>query len=113
MENEMRYTDALRKLFEVMEGRSDILEVKFDRENDSFDVISNNGGVHMCFGKEFRYDMPEKKIREKVIDEFLHNAETKICDRILQNQARLDFASGLSVANRILDEVAEEMKAEL
>ena len=49
--------------------------------------------------------------RAKAIDEFLHNAETKICDRILQNQARLDFASGLSVANRILDEVAEQMKA--
>lgn len=52
-----------------------------------------------------------KEIRAKAIDEFLHNAETKICDRILQNQARLDFASGLSVANRILDEVAEKMKA--
>ena len=49
--------------------------------------------------------------RNRVIDEFLHNAETKICDRILQNQARLDFASGLSVANRIIDEIAEQMKA--
>ena len=62
--------------------------------------------------------MQEKKViislqrkRAKVIDEFLHNAETKICDRILQNQARLDFASGLSVANRIIDEIAEQMKA--
>lgn len=53
----------------------------------------------------------DKEIRAEAIDEFLHNAETKICDRILQNQARLDFASGLSVANRILDEVAEQMKA--
>lgn len=46
----------------------------------------------------------------KAIDEFLHNAEVKITDRILQNQARLDFASGLAVANRLLDEVAEQMK---
>ena len=60
--------------------------------------------------KKFYYDRFEKEIRAKAIDEFLHNAETKICDRILQNQARLDFASGLSVANRILDEIAEQMK---
>ena len=50
---EMRYTEALRKLFEVMEGRPDIKEIKFNRENDSFDVISDDG-VHVCFGDEFR-----------------------------------------------------------
>lgn len=48
--------------------------------------------------------------REKAINEFLHNAETKIYDRILQNQFRIDFASGLSVANRMLAEIAEQMK---
>lgn len=52
-DNQMKYTEALRKLFEVMQGRTDILEVKFDRENDSFDVISKDG-IHMCFGDEFR-----------------------------------------------------------
>ena len=52
MEN-MRYTEALRKLFEVMEGRADILEVKFNRDNDTFEVIENTG-VHICFGDEFR-----------------------------------------------------------
>ena len=51
-----------------------------------------------------------KTEREKAIDEFLHNAETKIYDRILQNQFRIDFASGLSVANRMLAEIAEQMK---
>ena len=49
----MRYTEALSKLFEVMESRPDIKEVKFDRENDSFDVISDTG-IHVCFGNEFR-----------------------------------------------------------
>lgn len=49
----MRYMEALRKLFEVMEGRPDIKEIKFDRENDSFDVISDTG-IHVCFGNEFR-----------------------------------------------------------
>lgn len=53
MEN-IKYTEALRKLFEVMEGRSDIKEVKFDKNNDSFDVIDINNNVHMCFGDEFR-----------------------------------------------------------
>lgn len=53
-DKQMRYTDALRKLFEVMEGRPDIKEIKFDRENDMFDVISNNGDRHICFGSEFR-----------------------------------------------------------
>lgn len=54
MEEIMRYTEALRKIFEVMEGRPDISEVKFDRENDMFDVISSNGDIHICFGSEFR-----------------------------------------------------------
>lgn len=48
--------------------------------------------------------------RNKVIDEFLHNAETKITDMILQHQGQLDFASGLAVANRMLDEIAEQLK---
>ncbi len=52
MEN-MKYTQALRKLFEVMEGRTDITSVKFDRENDTFDVITTSG-IHVCFGDEFR-----------------------------------------------------------
>lgn len=51
--NDMRYTEALKKLFEVMDGRSDINEVKFDRENDTFDVITTSG-THVCFGSEFR-----------------------------------------------------------
>jgi len=50
---DMRYTVALRKLFEVMEGRTDIFEVKFNRNDDSFEVVSDTG-VHICFGSEFR-----------------------------------------------------------
>ena len=52
MEN-MKYTEALKMIFKVMEGRPDIKEIKFNRENDSFDVISDTG-VHVCFGDEFR-----------------------------------------------------------
>lgn len=50
--NQMKYIEALMKLFEVMQGRPDILEVKFDRENDSFDVITKDG-THVCFCNEF------------------------------------------------------------
>lgn len=53
-EKVIRYTEALRKIFEVMEGRPDIKEIKFDRENDMFDVIDNNDEIHICFGSEFR-----------------------------------------------------------
>ena len=51
--DDMKYTVALRKLFEVMEGRIDIDEVKFNRKNDSFDVVTSSC-VHVCFGDEFR-----------------------------------------------------------
>lgn len=53
-EKVIRYTEALRKIFEVMEGRPDIKEIKFDRKNDMFDVIDNSGEIHICFGNEFR-----------------------------------------------------------
>lgn len=52
----MKYTEALKKLFEVMEGRPEITEVKFNRKDDSFDVISGNN-IHVCFGDEFRNKM--------------------------------------------------------
>ena len=83
-------------------------------ENDKLHTFDTNITA-MCTDVANRLEELEKEnkeIRAKVIDEFLDNAETKICDRILQNQTRLDFASGLSVANRILDEIAEQMKGE-
>lgn len=49
----MKYSEALKKLFEIMEGRPDIKEVKFNRENDTFDVIGDNI-IHVCFCDEFR-----------------------------------------------------------
>ncbi len=65
MEKQMRYTDALRKLFEVMEGRPDIAEVKFHREDDTFEVIGDSG-VHICIGDELRNDAtPHKRGTKK------------------------------------------------
>lgn len=66
---------------------------------------------HLLDCADAKIKKAKRTARNKAIDEFLHNAEVKIYDRILQNQSRLDFASGLSVANRMLDEIAEQMKA--
>ena len=49
----MKYSEALKKLFEIMVERPDIKEVKFYREEDVFVVVSNSGD-HVCFGDEFR-----------------------------------------------------------
>ena len=86
-------------------------------ENCKYDYENMEGEHcrHCIHNAEERFEPKEKEtseteIRNKAIDEFLHNAEVKICDRILQNQSRLEFASGLAVANRMLDEIAEQMK---
>ena len=48
-----RYIDVLRKLYEVFEERPDIKKVEFEKDNDSFIVITDSG-VHRCFCSEFR-----------------------------------------------------------
>lgn len=59
----MKYSKALKMLFEIMEARPDITEVKFDRDNDTMNIINGNN-IHVCFGDEFRnkeYDINDKK----------------------------------------------------
>jgi arginine repressor len=58
-----------------------------------------------------QYEKGYKDGYVKAIDDLLHNAEVKIYDTILQNLARINFASGLATANRMLEEIAEQMKA--
>lgn len=81
--DEMRYTVALRKLFDVMEGRTDIDEVKFNRKDDSFNVITSSG-VHVCFGSEFRHahNAGYKKIKWSENDEprCVMSSSTKVFD---------------------------------
>ena len=55
MSRKLKYTEAVRKLFEVMDGREDIAKVVFNRNADSFDVIDTDGNIHLCLGSEFRY----------------------------------------------------------
>ena len=89
----MRYTEALRKLFEVMEGRPDIKEVKFDRENDSFDVISDTD-VHVCFGNEFRNSkigIQSEKMEDKSMDNRNYDVTNKIFE-VLDNVKGFDVA---------------------
>ena len=55
-------------------------------------------------------DMFETEIRNKAIDDFAKECEKRLTDMILQHQGQLDFASGLAVANRVLDDVSEKLK---
>lgn len=75
----MRYTEAVGKLFEVMEGRPDIIGVKFDRKNDSFDVISDTG-IHICFGNEFRNKEYTKDVDESTARQIYDAVTNKLID---------------------------------
>lgn len=50
----MKYSEALKLLASIMDERQDIKEVKFDKENDTFIIISEDNSEHICFGSEFR-----------------------------------------------------------
>lgn len=49
-----RYTVVLKMLAKIMEGRPDIIEVKFNQQNGSFDVVDDGGYTHVCFLSEFK-----------------------------------------------------------
>lgn len=46
----MRYTQATRKLFEIMQARPDILEARFDRQR-------NDVQLHIKYSKEAEYEV--------------------------------------------------------
>lgn len=48
----MKYSEAVRELSKIMKERPDIETVKFNRDTESFDVISGNT-IHMCLLGEF------------------------------------------------------------
>ena len=52
-----------------------------------------------------------KEIRAKAIDEFAEALNKKISEFVLEHKDNLDFASGISVAWNMVDEIAEQMKA--
>ena len=49
--------------------------------------------------------------RAKAIDEFAETLNKKISEFVLEHKDNLDFASGISVAWNMVDEIAEQMKA--
>lgn len=57
-----------------------------------------------------KMDGHDKAIRAKAIDEFAQAANKKITEFVLAHKDNLDFASGISVAWSIIDEIAEQMK---
>lgn len=46
---EMKYTEALKVASEIMKNIPIIKEIKFNKDNDSLDVIDSNGNI-MCVG---------------------------------------------------------------
>lgn len=56
---DMKFTEALERVFEIMEGRPEIKEIKFNRKDDLFSIISDTD-ILMCVGDEFR---KRKKIK--------------------------------------------------
>ena len=77
-------------------------------------TVPCNGESYDCpYYKEvdtFEYD---KKIRNKTIEEFAEKCNQKITEFILEHQQQLTFASGVSVAWNIIDEIADNMKEEI
>lgn len=56
-------------------------------------------------------DVPsEQEIRDKALDEFTEALNNKISEFVLQHKDNLDFASGISVAWNIVNDVKEQRK---
>lgn len=55
----------------------------------------------------------DKAIRAKAIEEFTEAVNKKITEFVLAHKDNLDFASGISIAWNIIDEIAEELKQEV
>jgi hypothetical protein len=53
----------------------------------------------------------EQEIRNQAITEFAERLNSKISDFVLEHKDNLEFASGISVAWSLIDEIAEQMKA--
>lgn len=68
------------------------------RQIEILDIILNMNGT------------TEAEIRAKAIAEFAERLNSKISDFVLDHKDNLDFASGVSVAWAMVDEIAEEMK---
>lgn len=61
----MKYSEAVKKLFEVMDAIPEITKVKFNREEDSIDIISGDN-IHVCFRYEDNKPINKYIIGDKV-----------------------------------------------
>ena len=60
-------------------------------------------------------DLVESALKDgyaKAIDDFAEALNKKISEFVLEHKDNLDFASGISVAWNMVDEIAEQMKGE-
>ena len=51
-----------------------------------------------------------KAARAKAIDDFVEKLDKKITDFILEHKSQLTFVSGVSMAWKFVDEIAEQLK---
>lgn len=69
--------------------------------------------IHHISGSCCKWDCEMQTLedyRNKVIDEFAETLNKKISEFVLEHKDNLDFASGISVAWNMVDEIAEQMK---
>ena len=65
--------------------------------------------------KQLPIDNSEKEkelIRQQAVEELIRRTENKTYKKILDNQYRMELCTGLSVANRYIEEAAAEMMRE-
>lgn len=77
---------------------------------DSAEVYTNGAELVPVFRVEQALEHYEKEIRNKALDEFAERLNSKISDFVLEHKDNIDFASGISVAWNLVDEIAEELK---
>lgn len=91
--NNMKKTELI-KLFHIAQHNYETLEWFYNNAvNVNMEKLNN-----------------DKAIRTKAIDEFAELANKKITEFVLAHKNNLDFASGISVAWNIIDEIAEQLK---
>ena len=89
--------------FKSMNKKDLIIYIRTIEKNWENSLITNNIQYNNCIKL-----LAEE--RNKAIDDFSEKANKKISDFVLEHKDNLDFASGISVAWSIIDEIAEQMK---
>ena len=107
---EMKYVDALKKLCDIMDKRTDIDAVTFDREKDKMQIFTNDT-VHELYCDEIRKLLPKEKEEIKIKDSSKYKSiiNEAYCAKISGNMTDeqeliLDLAMTIHNARKKLDD---------